>query len=63
MASNSIKPHKYYQRVDFTEDEKVHIAKKSQDRCGHWGQLAHIGHAATLDHCKRNGRAAGRERG
>jgi len=47
---SDIKRQKYYERDYFTYDEKMDIARKSDDRCCHCGKKVFFGYGATVDH-------------
>lgn len=46
----SIKREKFFDRDMFTYEEKVEIAKKSDNRCCHCGKECYINFGATVDH-------------
>ena len=41
---------KIFERDDFTYDEKVEIAQKSDERCCHCGKKVYFGYGASVDH-------------
>lgn len=48
--SDKIKQEKYYQREQFTSDEKYDILKKSSGKCAHCGKPIFVGYSMTIDH-------------
>ena len=50
MSDNKIKQEKYYQREQFTSDEKYDILKKSSGKCAHCGKPIIVGYSMTVDH-------------
>lgn len=50
MTGKTLKTGKYYDRDQFTYDEKVAVCRKTNDECSHCGKKIFIGYGATVDH-------------